>query len=55
MCWQNHPAVLPEIDPPGTGPRGTYPGDIREQDGTLTDRSPIWDEPRPRPWPYEIN
>lgn len=55
MCWQNQPNVIPEIESPDANPHGPYSGEIRDTNGVLTDRAPIWGEPRPRPLPNTVN
>ncbi len=54
MCWHNKRDIYGD-ERSETAPTGPRSGDIREHDGTLIDRSPVWGEPRPRPWPRTVN
>ncbi|MCA9304937.1 MAG: hypothetical protein KDA16_00260 [Phycisphaerales bacterium] len=55
MRHNNHPAIAPEIQSPDAIPHGPLSGEMRDGSGMLTDRAPVWGEPRPRRWPATVN
>ncbi|MCA9283155.1 MAG: hypothetical protein H6812_04560 [Phycisphaeraceae bacterium] len=55
MRHHNHPAISSEMESPDAIQRGPYSGEMRDESGMLTDRAPVWGEPRPRRWPATVN